>query len=91
MSVLNVHEFGDPGGAPLLAVHGINAHGRRFVRLATEGWPERHTLAVDLRGHGRSTYDGPWNMAQHVTDLIDTLDGARAHTDDARPGDDATG
>jgi len=31
-------------------------------------------LAVDLRGHGRSTYDGPWSIGQHVADLVDTLD-----------------
>lgn len=74
MAILNVHHFGDPAGEPLLAVHGITAHGRRFRRLAEEAWPHRHTLAVDLRGHGRSTWDGPWSIPQHVDDLIDTLD-----------------
>lgn len=72
--MLNVHDLGDPAGAPLLAVHGIRAHGRRFRRLAEEGWPERRTLAVDLRGHGRSTYDGPWSIDQLAFDLVDTLD-----------------
>src|SRR5262245_39716879 len=74
MTLLNIHEFGDPSGEPVLAVHGITAHGRRFTRLATEAWPSRRTIAVDLRGHGRSTYDAPWSIQQHVTDLIDTLD-----------------
>lgn len=74
MSILHVQQFGDPTGEPVLAVHGITAHGGRFRRSATEGWPHRSTLAVDLRGHGRSTSDGPWSIAQHVTDLIDTLD-----------------
>lgn len=74
MSVLHVHDFGDPDGPPLLAVHGITAHGGRFRRAAREGWPERFTIAVDLRGHGRSLNDGPWSITQHVTDLIDTLD-----------------
>jgi lipase len=76
MAVLHTHWFGAPEGDPLLAVHGITAHGRRFRRLAEEAWPERHTLAVDLRGHGRSTADGPWSIGQHVIDLIDTLDDA---------------
>jgi lipase len=74
MAVLHTHQFGDPHGTPLFAVHGITAHGRRFRRLAEEAWPQRRTIAVDLRGHGRSTYDGPWSIRQHVTDLIDTLD-----------------
>jgi lipase len=71
---LHTHHFGDADGPPLLAIHGITAHGRRFRRLAEEAWPERHTIAVDLRGHGRSTSDGPWSIVQHVRDLIDTLD-----------------
>lgn len=74
MSVLHVHHFGNPSGTPLLAVHGITGHGRRFRRSGEEGWPDRHTIAVDLRGHGRSTGDGPWSIAQHVTDLLDTMD-----------------
>ena len=64
MAVLNVHHFGDPDGEPLLAVHGITAHGRRFRRLAEEALPQRRTVAVDLRGHGRSVYDGPWSIPQ---------------------------
>jgi len=74
MAVLHQHRFGDPDGEPLFAVHGITAHGRRYRRLGEEGWPERHTVAVDLRGHGRSLSDGPWSIAQHVSDLEDTLD-----------------
>ena len=78
MTVLHVHELGDPAGPPLLAIHGVRAHGRRFRRLAEEAWPERRTIAVDLRGHGRSTYDAPWSIEQHVADLIDTLDATGA-------------
>ena len=74
MTALHVHHFGSPTGTALLAVHGITGHGRRFRRSGEEGWPERHTIAVDLRGHGRSTSDGPWSMAQHVADLLDTMD-----------------
>jgi lipase len=73
VSVLHTYELGDPHGEPLLAVHGITAHGLRFRRLAEEAWPERRTIAVDLRGHGHSTYAGPWSLPQHVADLRDTL------------------
>ncbi|HEY4333477.1 MAG TPA: alpha/beta hydrolase [Ilumatobacteraceae bacterium] len=74
MAVLNVHEYGNRDGAPLLAVHGITAHGGRFRRLAEEAWPQRRTIAVDLRGHGRSTNSAPWSIEQLVQDLVDTLD-----------------
>mgnify|MGYP006147793135 CR=1 FL=1 len=45
-------------GEPVVAVHGITAHGRRFRRLAEEAWPERHTVSVDLRplAVGRGKY-----------------------------------
>lgn len=78
MSRLNIHRFGAPSGAgvglPVLAIHGVKGHGARFRRLAEEAWPERTTLAVDLRGHGASTWDPPWDIATHVSDLLDTLD-----------------
>jgi lipase len=69
-----VHRFGDPGGAPLLALHGVTGHGGRYRPLATDGLPERRWIAVDLRGHGRSTWDAPWTAEQHVGDILDTLD-----------------
>jgi lipase len=74
MAVLHTHELGNPNGEPLLAVHGITAHGRRFRRLTEEALADRRVLAVDLRGHGRSTSDGPWSVPQHVADLVQTLD-----------------
>lgn len=82
MAVLHVHEFGSRTGEPVLALHGITAHGRRFRRLAEEAWPERRTIAVDLRGHGRSTYEGPWSISQHVADLLETLDSLEVSTVD---------
>ena len=78
MARLVVHRFAAPLGAgvgvPILAIHGVKSHGRRFRRLAEEAWPERTTLAVDLRGHGASTWDPPWDVSTHVADLLETLD-----------------
>jgi pimeloyl-ACP methyl ester carboxylesterase len=42
-------------------------------RLAASGHP---VLAVDLRGHGDSGREPPWNSATHVEDLLETLDAA---------------
>ena len=74
IAVLEVHRFGADDGAPLLAMHGVTGHGGRFRTLAQHGLPERRWLAVDLRGHGRSTWDAPWTSEQHVADLLETLD-----------------
>jgi lipase len=72
--VLEVHRFGADDGAPLLAVHGVTGHGGRYRTLAQRGLPQRRWLAVDLRGHGRSTWDAPWTSERHVADLLETLD-----------------
>ena len=78
MTRLTVHHFGPPVGAgtglPILSIHGVQSHGRRIRRLAEAAWPDRTTLAVDLRGHGDSTWDPPWDVATHVGDLLETLD-----------------
>jgi pimeloyl-ACP methyl ester carboxylesterase len=42
-------------------------------RLAANG---HSVIAVDLRGHGDSGREPPWNGATHVGDLLETLDAA---------------
>lgn len=74
---LHLHEWGDVGSPPLVCLHGVSAHGRRFRKLAEERLA-RHfrVLAPDLRGHGRSDYDPPWDIGTHLGDLFETLSAA---------------
>lgn len=51
----------------------MNAHGLRYQRLA-ERLPGRRVVALDLRGHGRSGWEPPWDLATHVDDLLETAD-----------------
>src|ERR671937_553618 len=77
---LNLHEWGDPGAPPVVCLHGISAHGRRFRKLAEERLaPRFHVLAPDLRGHGKSGHDPPWDIATHLDDVLETV-GAGAAT-----------
>jgi lipase len=71
---LHTHVWGD--GPPVVCVHGVSAHGERFRRLAEERLGDRRVVAVDLRGHGRSGWEPPWNLETHVADLADTADAA---------------
>lgn len=74
---LNLHEWGDPSAPVVVCLHGVNAHGRRFRRLAEERLAERYrVLAPDLRGHGNSEWEPPWTIATHAHDVLETLDAA---------------
>ena len=74
---LHLHEWGEPSAPTLVCLHGVNAHGRRFRRLAEERLARRfRVLAPDLRGHGFSEWDPPWTIATHAHDVLETLDAA---------------
>jgi lipase len=71
---LHVHEWGDAGAPTVACVHGVSAHGRRYRRLAEERLAAHfHLLAPDLRGHGRSDWEPPWNLETHLDDLLETF------------------
>jgi lipase len=74
---LHLHEWGDPSAPAIVCLHGVNAHGRRYRRLAEELLAERfRVLAPDLRGHGYSDWEPPWTIATHAHDVLETLDAA---------------
>jgi lipase len=56
----------------------VQAHGGRFRRLAEERLGGFHVLAPDLRGHGRSGWEGPWTLGAHVRDLLENFPDAAA-------------
>jgi lipase len=71
---LNVYEWGDPQGAPVVCLHGLTGWGGRYARLARERLADRRVVAFDLRGHGRSGWDAPWDIDTHVADMAETAD-----------------
>jgi lipase len=72
---LHVHEWGAAGAPPVVCLHGVSAHGRRYRKLAEERLA-RHfrVVAPDLRGHGRSDWAPPWGLETHLGDLLETMD-----------------
>jgi len=72
---LHTYEWGDPAAPPVVCLHGVTGHGERYRRLAERRWAQRfRVLAPDLRGHGRSGWEPPWDCATHVADLVETAD-----------------
>ena len=65
--MLHVHEWGDPEAPPVVCLHGITGHGRRFRQLAEARLASRfHVLAPDLLGHGLSDWEPPWSIKAHL-------------------------
>jgi lipase len=73
--LLNVRRWGPLKPSSVVCVHGITQHGGVFEvlgrRLEEVG---RSVLAVDLRGHGGSGHQPPWDVRTHVRDLLQTLE-----------------
>jgi lipase len=71
---LSVTEWGDPAGDPVVCLHGVTGHGRRFRSLAEQRLSAYRVVGVDYRGHGSSGWEPPWSVEQHVADLVETAD-----------------
>jgi lipase len=64
------YEWGDAEAPALVCLHGVTSQGRHFAKLA-ERLAGRHVIAFDLRGHGGSPWEPPWNLEQHVADVLE--------------------
>lgn len=70
MSGLNVFEWGEPSGTPVVCMHGVTSYGGRFDWLADSG---RHVLSLDLLGHGDSSWEPPWDVDAHLEAIFDSV------------------
>jgi lipase len=70
---LALQQWGDPEAPAIVCVHGIQAHGRRFRRLAEERLVPAgfRVVAPDLRGHGHSTWDPPWSIGAQLAEAVE--------------------
>jgi lipase len=70
---LNTRQWGSGDAGPVVCVHGLTQHGGIFESLARSLVEDgRKVAAVDLRGHGDSGPEPPWNTEAHVADLLET-------------------
>jgi lipase len=70
---LHTYAWGRAEDPTIVCLHGVQAHGRRYRRLAEERLVPRgfRVVAADLRGHGRSTWDPPWSIPSHRADVLE--------------------
>ena len=76
---LHYVDWGNPGAAPLVLVHGGRDHCRNWDWVATVMRRDWHVIAPDLRGHGDSQWstDGYYNMPGYIYDLAQLIDQQR--------------
>jgi lipase len=73
--LLEVSEWGNPEGPPLVCIHGVGGSRANWQHVAEDRWGEHfRVIAPDLRGHGDSGYEPPWTHATYVEDIIETID-----------------
>ncbi|WP_428348543.1 alpha/beta fold hydrolase [Mycolicibacterium sp.] len=77
-AVLHTYRFGPTGPVRVMAIHGLTGHGRRWQSLFERHLPDAATVAPDLLGHGRSSWDAPWTIEANVAALATVLDDVAA-------------
>jgi 3-oxoadipate enol-lactonase len=73
---------GDETGLPIVLVHGINMSRDVWTEVAQALSSTRRVISFDLRGHGKSTKQGPFTAQDYAEDTLAVLDAlgiARAH------------
>jgi pimeloyl-ACP methyl ester carboxylesterase len=73
--LLAVEEAGEPGGQPIVLLHGLTAT-RRYVVMGSKALERGgfRTIAYDARGHGRSSPGASYRYADLADDLLAVLD-----------------
>jgi len=70
---LNVVEWGDEGGDPLLLTHGFYDHARSFDVFAPLLARHYRVIALDSRGHGDSEWADAYTWQTDVFDVVNVL------------------
>jgi lipase len=73
--ILKTRSWGEARQEGVVCIHGVGQHGGVFGELGERLAERGHAAtAVDLRGHGDSGREPPWNVERHLFDLLETLD-----------------
>ena len=71
---LNTRRWGPADQECVVCMHGVAQHGGVFEELGRRLAGIGHSVvAVDLRGHGESGHEPPWDLDTHVRDVEETL------------------
>ncbi|MFG6198850.1 alpha/beta fold hydrolase [Nonomuraea sp. JJY05] len=66
-------EEGDPTAPPLLLIHGRTANHNDWNGITQHFAARYHVIALDLRGHGASDYQAPYELPGMAEDVVALL------------------
>jgi lipase len=73
--ILHTQQWGPERSQSVVCIHGLTHNSGVFRELGESLAEDGHaTLSLDLRGHGRSGWDPPWNLESHVRDVMETIE-----------------
>jgi lipase len=70
---LNAYRWGDEGAPPLVCLHGVTSYGERFSCLVPALAERHHVIALDLLGHGHSSWEPPWDVDAHLAAILSSV------------------
>lgn len=59
---------------PAVLIHGVDGSAGGWEAVAAAVAERRRLIAIDLRGRGASSMDGPWGVAAHAADVVALLE-----------------
>jgi pimeloyl-ACP methyl ester carboxylesterase len=72
--MLLAHEISGSSSAPhVVLIHGITESRHSWRPVIDDLATDRYVLAVDLRGHGESSIEGPYDPITYGSDVIETM------------------
>jgi esterase len=74
---LHYLDWGNPGAAPMVLLHGLTADCHRWDFFAQNMRHDYHIVALDQRGHGDSSWMGSYRREDYVADLARFVDNLR--------------
>lgn len=71
--LLHTRQITSRGNQAIICIHGVTQHGGVFESLGDRLIGDYSVISIDLRGHGASGREPPWDTETHASDVLETI------------------